>query len=238
MRRPAIPGLTFRNARPDDWATADRRRQRGPGRPTAWTRSSSPTRCAPSTSRMDWFDIGRDVLIAEIDGETVGTAFGWRVQRGTSLALETLGRRPGGAPPPGHRHGPPSRHPRPPGRRGGRGPASRRAIVPLVGPRHRAVGHGAAPRRGLRPHSVRVRDAPVPHRGPARARPPRRPRAPAGHPRPASGHLRRRQRGLPRPLGPPRAGRGRLPAPATSTRRRTPRCGVSPGTATRSPDRS
>jgi GNAT superfamily N-acetyltransferase len=58
----------------------------------------------PDTLRADyepasWFDIGRDLLIAELYGEMIGLAFGWRIQRGTSLSLEGWG-----AVLPEHRH--------------------------------------------------------------------------------------------------------------------------------------
>jgi ribosomal protein S18 acetylase RimI-like enzyme len=87
---PAIPGLTFRNARPDDWATVTdvvNAARAADGVDQFFVADALRAEYEP----MDWFDIGRDVLIAEIDGETVGTAFGWRVQRGTTLALESWG---------------------------------------------------------------------------------------------------------------------------------------------------
>ena len=170
---------------------------------------------------MEWFDIGRDVLIAEIDGETVGMAFGLaRPARDVARPRE-LGRRPGGAPPPGHRHGRSIARPAPgwlPRRPRTRVPASDRSgrgrstssgrTWPLL------HDEGYVPIRfGFEMRRFLTGDLPE-HAAP------RRPRAPAGHPGPAPGDLRRRQRGLPRPLGPPRAGRGRLPRPLRAPRDR------------------
>jgi mycothiol synthase len=87
---PDIPGRTFRQGVPGDWASLTNVVNR------ARAADGVDEVFGPDTLRaeyepMEWFDIGRDVLIAELDGEMVGLAFGWRVQRGASLALESWG---------------------------------------------------------------------------------------------------------------------------------------------------
>jgi GNAT superfamily N-acetyltransferase len=87
---PAVPALTFRHGRPDDWATLTdvvNRARAADGVDEVF----GPDTLRAEYEPMNWFDIGRDVLLAEIDGELIGMAFGWRVQRGTSLALEGWG---------------------------------------------------------------------------------------------------------------------------------------------------
>ena len=157
---PDIPGLALRQGVPDDWValTAVVNRARAAD---GVDEVFGPDTLRAEYEPMAWFDVGRDVLIAEIDGEMVGLAVGWRVQRGTSLALESWG-----VVLAEHRHqGIGTALHRATRARlaveAAADPASRRALVPVVGARHRTVRHGPAPGRGLRPDPVRVRDAPL-----------------------------------------------------------------------------
>ena len=232
---PDDPGPRVPPARPRRLGRARRRHQPRPGRPTASTRSSGPTRCAPSTSR--WRVPSRPRRLARRDRRTSWSAWrsGARVQRMASLALESWG-----AVLAEHRHQgigtalhratrdrlavEAAADPRP-GERAFRSCAldiERSDMALLRDEGYAPIRFGFEMRRFLTGHA-------------ARAPAPRRPRAPAGHARPAPGDLRRRQRGVPRPLGPPRAGRGRLPRPLRASRDGHRRCGASPGTATRSP---
>ena len=171
MRRRPSRASRFRNARPDDWATlADvvNRARRADGMDEVFIAEALRAEYEP----MDWFRDRprrpgrRDRRRAGRDGVRVA-----RPARDARSSLETWGvvlaehrRR-------GHRHGPPSRAPAP-------GWPPRRPRIRVPGERSfrtwaldiERSDIGAAPRRGLRPHPVRVRDAPVPHRRPARAR--------------------------------------------------------------------
>jgi mycothiol synthase len=85
---PAIPGLTFRHAGPDDWAVISEvtnRAHRGDGIDEV----ISAETLAGEYSPLDHFDLARDVLIAEIDGTPVAFHVGYRVERDAGLCLET-----------------------------------------------------------------------------------------------------------------------------------------------------
>jgi ribosomal protein S18 acetylase RimI-like enzyme len=85
---PAIPGLRFRSASPDDWpAIADtvnrahvadgvEEIQSGDGLRAQWT-------------PLERFQLARDVTIAELHGAMIGFLFGYRLERGRVLVLET-----------------------------------------------------------------------------------------------------------------------------------------------------
>ncbi len=86
----AIPGLTFRRAVPADWgALADmvNRARRADGIDEVRSGDSLAAEYDP----LDAFDLGRDVLVAEVDGRAVGFAAGYRVERGGALVCETWG---------------------------------------------------------------------------------------------------------------------------------------------------
>ena len=101
-------------------------------------------------------------------------------------------------------------------------PADAPILVEGVRRGHRDRASGAPDRGRLRARPPLLPDAaPRPRPHPGRAAP-RRPRAAAGHAGPAPRDLRRRGRGVPRPLGPPRAGRRRVPARCTPGPSSTP----------------
>ena len=141
---PDIAGLTFRQGVPDDWATLTDVVNRARG-------SDGVNEVfGPDTLRADyepasWFDIGRDLLVAELrrrdDRARVRVAHPAR----TSLSLEGWGAScrstatRASAPRSTARPAPAS-----PRRR--RPILARRAVVRVLGARRRAVGPGAAPR--------------------------------------------------------------------------------------------
>lgn len=89
-KAPAVPGLAFRPARPNDWvAMTDviNRARAADGVDEVF----GPDTLRAEYEPADWFDVGRDVLLAEVDGVIVGLAFGFRMQRGTALGLEHWG---------------------------------------------------------------------------------------------------------------------------------------------------
>ncbi len=208
---PAIPGLAFRRGRPgEDWPlivelvnraraadgidqvmTADAFRAEYELDVLVRDRPRPPRRRARRRARRD--------LARLPDGARLGPRAGG------------LGRRSPRAPAPGHRHRDAPRHARPARGRGGDRPSPGTASLPGLGARGRALRRRAPGRRGVHRGPVRVRDAPVHHGLPAAAPAAGRPRAAAGHAGRAPGDLRRRQRGVPRPLGLPRDGRRRLP---------------------------
>ncbi len=99
-----------------------------------------------------------------------------------------------------------------------------------------AIGHGALMLgRGLHAGPLLLRDGQARSRLSRRASAPRRPRAAAGHPAEPADGVRRRERGVPRPLGPPRVQRRGVRQPARPIPTSTSTCGGSPGTATRWP---
>lgn len=90
MTSPAIPGVTLRNATPEDWVTLTdltNRAHRGDGIDEA--RSAADLR--GDFEPLDHFEITRDVLIAEREGEAVAFHVGYRLVRGSTLVLETWG---------------------------------------------------------------------------------------------------------------------------------------------------
>ena len=237
VHAPDIPGLAFRHGVPDDWAplTAVVNRARAAD---GVDEVFGPDTLRAEYEPMEWFDIGRDVLIAEIDGEMVGMAFGWRVQRGTSLALESWG-----VVLAEHRHQ-------------GIGTALHRATrarlaVEAAGdprPGERSFRSWALDiersdmallrRRGVRPDPVRVRDAPARSRAPCPST-----RSPTGSSSDRSPRTSTARSSTPTTRHSATTGatgsRTRATStPDTSTPRPTPRCGAWRGMATRSPDRS
>ncbi len=95
---PDIAGLTFRHGVPGDWVTLTDVVNRARGSDGV-NEVFGPDTLRAEYEPAAWFDIGRDLLIAELDGEMIGIAFGWRVQRAASLWLEGWG-----AVLPDHRH--------------------------------------------------------------------------------------------------------------------------------------
>jgi ribosomal protein S18 acetylase RimI-like enzyme len=87
---PTIPGLTFRHGRPDDWAELTDVVNRARGADGV-DEVFGPDTLRAEYEPAEWFDIGRDVLLAEIDDRIIGVAFGFRLPRGTSLSLEHWG---------------------------------------------------------------------------------------------------------------------------------------------------
>jgi mycothiol synthase len=87
---PAIPGLTFRRARRDDWPVLTDVVNRARGADGV-DEVFGPATLRAEYEPTSWFDIGRDVLLAELDGKLIGMAFGYRIERGASLALESWG---------------------------------------------------------------------------------------------------------------------------------------------------
>ena len=87
---PAIPGLSLRAATPGDWGTLSdvlNRARAADGVDEVISADTLQAEYAP----LDDFDLGRDVLIAEVDGAAAGAVFGYRVARGSGLVLETWG---------------------------------------------------------------------------------------------------------------------------------------------------
>ena len=87
---PLVPGLSFRPATPGDWGTlADvlNRARLADGVQEVTSAESLAAEHEP----LDDFELGRDVLVAEVDGRAVGFLFGSRVVRGGGLSLETWG---------------------------------------------------------------------------------------------------------------------------------------------------
>jgi mycothiol synthase len=85
---PAIPGLTFRHADSSDWtivAAVLNASLAGDGVDEVQSAAS----LASDNERLPDFDIARDVVIAEIDGDPVAFAIGYRLVRDGALALET-----------------------------------------------------------------------------------------------------------------------------------------------------
>jgi len=95
---PAIPGLTFRRGRATDWhaiAALVNRARRSDGVDEVLSADGLRT----EHEAFDHFEVGRDALLAEIDGELAGFSIGYRVVRGSALVLESWG-----AVLPEHRH--------------------------------------------------------------------------------------------------------------------------------------
>jgi mycothiol synthase len=87
---PAIPGLRFRRATPDDWpALADvvNRARRADGVEEVHTAESWANEWPESAM----FHLERDMLLAEVDGELVAQAAGYLVARDGTLVAESFG---------------------------------------------------------------------------------------------------------------------------------------------------
>lgn len=90
MTSAAVEGVTFRSATPEDWAAiADVLNRSNRGDDIEEMRSGAELR--GDYEPMEHFRITRDVMIAEIDGRAVACHFGYRLLRGSTLALETWG---------------------------------------------------------------------------------------------------------------------------------------------------
>ena len=182
---PAAPTASTRCAAPTSWrrSTPTRRASSSPAT-CSWPRSRV------SSSAMRW----ATALVR--DGVLVAETFG-------AVAPEVRRRRIGSALYP--------RDAGPAGRRVRGRPATRAPRAPFLRPRGRG-GRPRAPRRArVRPHPVRLRDAPPPDGCPAGAPATGGPRDAARHRGPVPRDLRRRQRGVRGPLGPSRARGGGLP---------------------------
>ena len=87
---PAIPGLRFRHATPDDWpALADvvNRARRADGVEEVHTAES----WANEWPESEMFRLERDMLLAEVDGELIAEAAGYLVARDGALVAESFG---------------------------------------------------------------------------------------------------------------------------------------------------
>lgn len=87
---PPIPGLSFRHATPADWvaiANVINRARRADGIDEVRSAGDLAAEHADSES----FRLERDVLLAEIEGELVGYAMGYRMVRDGVLVAETSG---------------------------------------------------------------------------------------------------------------------------------------------------
>jgi mycothiol synthase len=90
LEPPGIPGLVFRQAARQDWAAmadAMSRANLADGIGEVSTAESIAAEWEP----RDAFDLGRDVLLAEIDGRLAGFAFGFHVERDGSPVCESWG---------------------------------------------------------------------------------------------------------------------------------------------------
>jgi mycothiol synthase len=87
---PGVPGLVFRQATDADWdSIADLMNRARNADGVDEMRSGADLRA--EYEPLDAFDLGRDLLIAEIDGAPVGVAFGFLVEREGVLVAETWG---------------------------------------------------------------------------------------------------------------------------------------------------
>jgi mycothiol synthase len=87
---PGIPGLSLRHGRPGDWdgiATVINRAQAADGVEESRTGADM----ASDFGSLDAFELERDALVAELDGEIVAFGFGYRVHRDGVLTGETWG---------------------------------------------------------------------------------------------------------------------------------------------------
>jgi mycothiol synthase len=87
---PPIPGLSFRHATPADWeAVAEvlNHARRADGIDEVRSGDDMAAEYADSES----FELGRDMLLAEIDGSLAGYAMGYRVVRDGALVAESFG---------------------------------------------------------------------------------------------------------------------------------------------------
>ena len=87
---PAIPGLTFRAGRDGDWpmiADTVNRVREADGVPEVLSAEGLAT----EYRSLDGFDMDRDVLIAELDGDPIGMGLGFLNLRGGVLVLDLWG---------------------------------------------------------------------------------------------------------------------------------------------------
>jgi ribosomal protein S18 acetylase RimI-like enzyme len=85
-----IPGLAFRHGRPGDWDAIAAVVNRG-NAADGVEESRSGTDMASDFGSLDAFEMERDALLAELDGEVVAFGFGYRVRRDGVLTGETWG---------------------------------------------------------------------------------------------------------------------------------------------------
>ena len=83
-----IPGLSFRHGRPDDWdalAAVVNRAHAADG----VEESRSGAEMASDFGSLDVFEMERDTLVAELDGEIVAFGFGYReIRRFTTVRIQ------------------------------------------------------------------------------------------------------------------------------------------------------
>jgi mycothiol synthase len=88
--QPQIPGLVIRGAVQADW-DAMARVMNAANRADGVDEVQSGAELAAEHATLDAFDMARDVLIAEVGGEVVGFAVGWRQRRDETLVGESWG---------------------------------------------------------------------------------------------------------------------------------------------------
>jgi mycothiol synthase len=87
---PAVPGLEIRPATNADWDAIASALSRSRAADGVDEVVNGP-QLAAEWSPLDHFELRRDVLLAELDGEVVGLAFGYRLLRDEALIGETWG---------------------------------------------------------------------------------------------------------------------------------------------------
>lgn len=87
---PALPGLTFRNARDGDWAAMADILNRNTAH-DGLDEVQTPESMAVDHVHFEMFQLERDVLIAEIDGVPVAYGMGTITPRGSDLVLDLWG---------------------------------------------------------------------------------------------------------------------------------------------------
>ncbi len=87
---PRIPGLVLRGAVPTDW-DAIARVINAANRADGVDELQSGAELAAEHASIDAFDIARDAVIAEVDGDVVGFVLGWRQRRDATLVGESWG---------------------------------------------------------------------------------------------------------------------------------------------------
>ncbi len=87
---PDIPGLVLRPGRPGDWDAIAAVVNRGHAADGV-EENRSGAEMASDFGSLDVFEMERDALVAELDGEVVAFGFGYRVQRDGVLTGETWG---------------------------------------------------------------------------------------------------------------------------------------------------
>jgi mycothiol synthase len=87
---PDVPGVSFRRGRPDDWDALAGVVNRGQAADGVDERRTGADMRSDFGS-LDMFEIDRDSLVAELDGEIVAFGFGYRVERDGALTGEAWG---------------------------------------------------------------------------------------------------------------------------------------------------